>query len=239
MAAKKQKKALSTRFALILILLPITLIAALTVVSFVPRAFVPDPGPVLIFPTLASGPTATVSPTPGLWPTATRTITPTPPVAYVTPFSILIKNNGFEIDTNHDLKPDFWSTQSYFTVSNEKKLSGSYSGRHYATNDATYTITQSVQNIVAGKQYLFNGYVFIPATSDKFTFTLQLRWRTSADTDIRTDTVQTFTLSTPDWTQVFLRSVYAPTGASKVQVLMRVSSLKGKIFVDDFQLSSY
>ena len=58
-------------------------------------------------------------------------------------------NPGFELDANNDTRPDSWTSNADFTRSNALARSGSYSGRHLATNNAGYTITQGVSGLTA------------------------------------------------------------------------------------------
>ena len=145
-----------------------------------------------------------------------------------------ILNPGFEIDANNDTRPDSWTSSSRFTRSNVAVRSGGFAGRHFATNNPTYTISQTVNGLTAGTTYSFAGWVNIPATADTFTFQVQVRWR-NGNTNLRTDTVRAFSASTGGWTKA-ASTLLAPTGTTNAQILMVVGSLNATIYVDDFAL---
>ncbi len=178
-------------------------------------------------------PTATNTPAP---PTATNTpvlptLTPTP--AGEGPAENLLQNGGFELDANGDTRPDNWTSNSRVTRSAAVVRSGSYAMRHSATDNANYTISQTVAGVTAGTNYVLLGYVTIPPTGDTFTFNVRVRWLRSDGTIIRTDTARSFTRSTSGWEMA--RGVYtAPAGAVRARVEMNVSSLNATVYADDF-----
>jgi hypothetical protein len=182
-------------------------------------------------------PTATATPVP---PTATNTptATPVPPTATLTPTGEgpaenLLQNGGFELDANGDTRPDNWTSNTRVTRSAAVVRSGSYAMRHYATDNANYTISQTVAGVTAGTNYVLVGYVTIPPTSDTFTFNVRVRWLRSDSTIIRTDTARSFTGSISGWEMA--RGVYtAPAGAVQARVEMNVSSLNATVYADDF-----
>jgi hypothetical protein len=182
-------------------------------------------------------PTATNTPVP---PTATNTptATPVPPTATLTPTGEgpaenLLQNGGFELDANGDTRPDNWTSNTRVTRSAAVVRSGSYAMRHYATDNANYTISQTVAGVTAGTNYVLVGYVTIPPTSDTFTFNVRVRWLRSDSTIIRTDTARSFTGSISGWEMA--RGVYtAPAGAVQARVEMNVSSLNATVYADDF-----
>ena len=145
-----------------------------------------------------------------------------------------IQNPGFELDANNDGRPDSWSGNANFVRSSLLPRSGSYGGRHSATNNANYTINQQVNGLTAGTTYTFAGAVRIPATSDTFTATLQVRWR-NGNTAIRTDTVKAYSAQTSGWDKAVAELV-APAGTTNAQVLIVVNSLNATVLVDDFAL---
>ena len=77
--------------------------------------------------------------------------------------------------------------------------------------------------------------MYIPTTSDSFTFKIEVQWLTSSGSTIRTDLVETYSNTSPknDWNQA-TKSLTAPTGTTSAQVRMVASSLKATIYVDDF-----
>jgi CSLREA domain-containing protein len=148
----------------------------------------------------------------------------------------LLRNGGFELDANGNGRPDSWSSNSHFTRSSTSVQSGRYAGRHRASDNTSYTVSQSIAGVRAGSAYVFSGYVNAPATSDGFTFKLQLRWRNASGTSIRTDTVASLADDTTGkWQRVWASKV-TPSGAASVQVAMVLSSLKASIYVDSFAL---
>ncbi|ABQ92224.1 LamG-like jellyroll fold domain-containing protein [Roseiflexus sp. RS-1] len=177
-------------------------------------------------------PTATSTPLP------TATNTPVPPTPTLTPTGEgpaenLLRNGGFELDANGDTRPDNWTSNTRVTRSAAVVRSGSYAMRHYATDNANYTISQTVAGVTAGTNYVLVGYVTIPPTSDTFTFNVRVRWLRSDSTIIRTDTARSFTGSISGWEMA--RGVYtAPAGAVQARVEMNVSSLNATVYADDF-----
>ncbi|MGH8490332.1 MAG: LamG-like jellyroll fold domain-containing protein [Gammaproteobacteria bacterium] len=145
-----------------------------------------------------------------------------------------VLNPGFELDANNNTQPDNWSASTRFTHSNVLARSGTYSGRHLATNNPNYTITQVVTGLTA-TTYTFAGWVNIPATADAFTLTVRVRWRNASNAILRRDNVKVYTASTSKWDKA-LRNMVAPSGTSNAQVQMVVSSLNATIYVDDFAL---
>jgi hypothetical protein len=144
-----------------------------------------------------------------------------------------LRNSGFELDANGDTRPDNWTSNTRVTRSAAVVRSGSYAMRHYATDNANYTISQTVAGVTAGTNYVLVGYVAIPPTSDTFTFNVRVRWLRSDSTIIRTDTARSFTSSTSSWEMA--RGVYAaPAGAVQARVEMNVSSLNATVYADDF-----
>ncbi|GAB4128822.1 MAG: hypothetical protein OHK0050_42560 [Roseiflexaceae bacterium] len=168
--------------------------------------------------------------TPTATATSTPTSTPTP-----TPLPNLIANGGFETDSNNDTRPDSWTSSSLFTRSTVAIRSGSYAGRHRSTSNSSYSITQTVSGISAGQSYTVNAWTNIPATSDAFTYRVQVRWRNGLGVTLRTDTVRTYTAATSGWNQASA-TLMAPTGATQAQIIMSVSSLNATIYVDDVSL---
>jgi hypothetical protein len=170
-------------------------------------------------------------------PTATLvapTATPVPPTVTPTPVPSgnLVANPGFEIDTNNDNRPDVWSTHTNATRSNERVYSGNYALRNYATNNSSYTLSQTIASVTPGATYTAAGWINIPATTDSFTFRLQIRWRNASNGTIRTDTVKTYTTSTQGWNEA-RATLVAPANATNAQVLLVVSSLNATVYVDE------
>jgi len=148
----------------------------------------------------------------------------------------LLLNPSFELDANGDTRPDNWTSNSLFTRSNAvSAVNGSFVGRHFAAGNNGYTISQTVNNLVAGTSYSFTGSVNIPATSDAFTFTLNVLWRNASNGSISTTTIKQYTASTGvDWDPAALANMVAPAGTTNALVRMVVTSLNATIYVDNF-----
>lgn len=147
----------------------------------------------------------------------------------------LILNPGFELDSNEDVHPDSWTSNIFFTRSNQQARSGSYSGKHYSTGNATYTLSQSVANLTPGTTYTFVWWTNIPSTTDRFMLRYQVRWFDASNHLISSDTVMTYTATTVGWVKA-TDDLVAPAGTTRVEVLMLVNSLKATIYVDDFSM---
>ncbi len=143
-----------------------------------------------------------------------------------------LTNAGFELDANGDSRPDSWSSTSRFTRSNTVVHGGSYAGKHAATDNSSYTVSQTVPNLTAGSAYNFSGWVNIPSTSDTFSFKLYIAWKDSSGTTISYTTLKTYTGAT-GWNNA-RASLVAPAGTTQAQVRMEASSLNATIYVDDF-----
>jgi PKD repeat protein len=148
----------------------------------------------------------------------------------------LMANPGFELDANGDTRPDGWTTNAAFTRSNAVVHGGSFAGRHQSSGNVGYSVEQTVTGIAAGTSYAFGGWLNIPATSDKFTLKIQLKWRNASGGSISTSTILTRKTATGGWIQVGGNAT-APALATSVRVTMKISSLNATIYVDDFSLS--
>jgi hypothetical protein len=146
----------------------------------------------------------------------------------------LLLNPGFELDANGD-GPDNWSANSYFTRSTAQVHGGGFAGRHQATDSSSYTIRQQV-NGLSPTSYTFSGWVYIPPTSDSFSFKLHINWFDGSGKSIRTNTIQVYSTAINGWQHVS-KTLTAPTGTTTARLLMTVSSLDATIYVDDFSLS--
>jgi hypothetical protein len=144
----------------------------------------------------------------------------------------LLTNSGFELDANSDNRPDNWTSDSRFTRSQEvQALEGSYTGKHFATNDVDYSIGQTVNNLTAGTTYRFSGWVNIPPTGDTFVFKFQVRWRNASNNNIGVDTIKAFRAATDGWVAA-AGSLVAPAGTTKAEVLMTFVSPNATVYVD-------
>jgi hypothetical protein len=152
--------------------------------------------------------------------------------------SNLIVNGRFELDANADSRPDNWTSSARFTRSTAAVHGGTYSGRHFATNNPNYNISQIVGGITAGRSYQFAAWTNIPTTSDTFTYRLVLIWRNAGGSTLRTDIVRTYTASTSGAWNLTSNTYTAPANAASVNVQMQVTSLNATIYADDFTLRS-
>jgi len=147
----------------------------------------------------------------------------------------LLLNPSFELDANTDNRPDNWTSNNRFTRSNAvSAVNGSFVGRHLSTANNGYTISQTVNNLVAGTSYSFTGAVNIPATSDAFTFTLNIQWRNASNSAISTTTIKQYTASTGGGWDQAVANMVAPAGTTNALVRMVVTSLNATVYVDNF-----
>jgi hypothetical protein len=147
-----------------------------------------------------------------------------------------LANGRFELDSNADTRPDSWTSSARFTRSTAAVHGGSYSGRHFATNNPTYNIQQLVSGLSGNTPYVFSGWTNIPATSDTFTYRLRILWRSAAGATLRNDTVKTYTAATGGAWDHAMASLVAPVGTASAYVRMEVTSLNATIYADDFTL---
>ena len=189
----------------------------------------PTPTQTPLTPTNTPSPTIAPSATPS--PTNTPTPSPTPAAAN------LIVNGGFELDANNNGVLDNWTDNSRFKRSSTLKLQGQYSGLHNSSSNASYNINQTITGIVGNRNYTFSGWTNIPATSDSFSYRIQLIWKTSSGSTIRTDTLKTYSSPTSGWSQT-LSTKTSPTNARSVIVRMDASSLRAMVYTDEFTLTS-
>ncbi len=143
-----------------------------------------------------------------------------------------VQNPGFESDTNADTRPDVWSTNSRVTRSSALKRSGSYSMRHSATDNGSYSIYQVVYDITPGTLYNFSAWTNIPATSDTFSFKWEVAWKNSSSTVIGTVPVFTYSAQTSGWNNA-TAALLVPDGTTHAVLRMVVSSLNATIYADD------
>lgn len=175
----------------------------------------------------------------GSLPTATPSSTPTAtPFVAATPTAVpapnLLQNGGFELDSNADNRPDSWTSSSRLTRSSAVVHAGGFAGKHSPTAEASYTISQQVNGLAPGT-YQYAGYVNIPATTDTFTFKLEVRWLNAAGSTLRTDLVKTYSGATAGWDSAGA-TLSAPANTASAQVRMSASSLFTTVYVDDLNL---
>ena len=92
-----------------------------------------------------------------------------------------------------------------------------------------------MSNITAGTSYTFSAWTNIPATSDSFSYRLQLIWKNASGNTLRTDTIKSYTSQTGGWNRVVSTKI-APTDTRSVIIRMIVKSLNATIYTDDFSL---
>lgn len=151
----------------------------------------------------------------------------------------LLRNGGFEIDADGDQRPDSWTSDPRFTRTGSTRYNGAYAGRHRATDDSGYSVSQTISaGISARRTYYFAGRVKIPNTSDQFTFTLEARWYDADDGLIRVNTIKTYSRPTGGAWDLATATLIAPPAATSVQISMVVNSLRATIYVDGFMFQS-
>jgi hypothetical protein len=156
---------------------------------------------------------------------------PPPPPPPPPPGPTALANSGFETDVNGDSRPDSWTSNASFTVASGQVHGGLTAGQHLATDNSSYVIKQNAVALTAGATYHFDGWVDIPATTDAFSFKLQIQWRGASGT-IATTTVKSYTSATSGWDEA-ASTVVAPAGTTNAQILMNVGSLNAVVVVDD------
>lgn len=154
-------------------------------------------------------------------------IAPTPPN--------LIRNGSFEVDRNRDRRPDFWTFNSHFSRTQQARRVGTYSGRHRTAVDASYSVRQTLNDVVGGETYHFEGWTKILPTSDTFTYRLRIVWFGGQGTRIGQTQLAVFTSSTR-WKKT-VRDTTAPAGTVRGKMVMSVSGLNGTIYADGFVLT--
>jgi hypothetical protein len=147
----------------------------------------------------------------------------------------LVVNAGFELDANGDSRPDSWTTNTNVVRSNVLARSGSFSMRHSSSANAGYSISQPITGLAGGTAYTFAGWANIPSTTDSFTVSIRVAWRSALNVVLRTDSVKSYSASTVGWNKA-LASLVSPTGTTNAQVQIVVSSLNATVYVDDFSL---
>jgi hypothetical protein len=106
-----------------------------------------------------------------------------------------------------------------------------YAGKHFASDNSGYSISQTVNSVTAGTTYNFSSWVNL--TSDVFTFQLQVRWRDASNATISTTTIKTCNPSTTGWSQA-TASPLAPAGNDE-RAGACDRSLNAAIYVEDFE----
>ena len=148
--------------------------------------------------------------------------------------AILLTNPSFEVDADGNNRPDSWTNSARFLRTTAAVRSGTYGGTH-SGNNASYTVGQTRTGLAAGAPRTVSGWVNIPATTDSFTFTIQIQWRRTANSVISTQAVATFTAATSGWVKIS-GTYTAPAGTTRAVVNMVSSSLRGPVHVDDLTL---
>jgi hypothetical protein len=147
----------------------------------------------------------------------------------------LIRNGSFEVDRNGDSRPDFWTVNSHFVRSRQARHVGTYSGRHRAAVESSYSVRQDLADVVGGETYHFVGWTKILPTSNPFTYRLRIVWFGGSGARIGQSQVDVFTSSTT-WARTE-RNVTAPAGTVRGKMVMSVTGLTGTIFADGFELT--
>lgn len=148
----------------------------------------------------------------------------------------MLQNSGFELDRDNNQRPDNWSIDSHVYRTLGTARNGSYGMRHFATDDATYTVTQPVANLLAGRTYVFDGSVRTPTNSDTWTLKIEMQWRNASNMVISTTPIRTYTTHTGGTWNTTIANLLAPTGTTSGVLRINVTSLKGDIHMDSFML---
>jgi Concanavalin A-like lectin/glucanases superfamily len=201
-----------------------------------PPTTTPDAPTATAIPPTATAIPSTATAIPSTATAIPSTATAIPPTATPTLVNLLL-NPGFEIDTNNDTRPDSWTSSARFLRSTTLVRTGVYSGRHQAANNANFTIAQTITGLSANRSYELAGWVNIPATSDAFSISIQIRWRNSSGGTLRTDIIQTYSATTGGWVN-FTASRTSPANTASALVQMVATNLNALIYVDDLSLQS-
>jgi hypothetical protein len=202
-----------------------------------PATATPSPSPTH---TPTETPTSTATPTETPTSTATPTATPTStvtstPTRSPTPGPNLLKNPGFELDANAVGKPDGWTPHASVVRSSAARYSGAYSMRHQAA-DGSYTVSQVVPNLVAGRRYTLSSWTLIPAGTTLSSFKVEIAWRNAAGGTLRADAVKRYTADTAGGWRWAGATFTAPAGATNAAVRMYAGGLNGTVYADAFAL---
>jgi Carbohydrate binding domain len=150
------------------------------------------------------------------------------------PAGNLVVNGGFEAADSAGA-PTAWTANERFRQSAENVHSGSFAGRHQATDNGGYQIVQNVA-VVAGTTYQVSSWLNVQTTSDAFTFILRVQWRGSSG-KIGVEDIVKLKSPTSGWTNVF-DTLVAPPNANQARIMMVVKSLNATIYIDDVILGS-
>jgi hypothetical protein len=149
------------------------------------------------------------------------------------PSGNLLLNPGFELDANGNSIPDNWGSNSRFTRSNAVVApEGAWVGRHLNNNAVTF---QQVA-VTAGSTYDFSGMVNLPATSDAFSFQLNVQWRAGGSNLGSPVVIHNFTDDTAGAWVTRTATLTAPSGATAARIQMDGNSMNttGTAYVDAF-----
>lgn len=146
----------------------------------------------------------------------------------------LVLNPGFEVDKDNNGIPDNWGANIKFRRVGKPHLTGSYAGRLMATDDKAVTISQKIPKLTGGATYAASCQVNIPATTDTFTFKVQVSWYDSLNRVIGKPVVigHGFSAKTNGW-ELVARDIVAPAKAKSAQFQFVATSLKTKLHIDD------
>jgi hypothetical protein len=145
----------------------------------------------------------------------------------------LLVNGGFEAADGSG-RPTGWSLDSRFTRAQGVVQGGTFAGRHQATNEAGYKITQDVI-VTGGTAYNLSGFVNAPPASDAYKLVIKVQWR--AGGALTTVTGPKFKGATNGY-QSFSLNLTAPANATTARVMMVVSGLSSTVYVDEFTFTS-
>jgi hypothetical protein len=141
-------------------------------------------------------------------------------------------NPGFEIDANHDGRPDNWFSLSRFVLSGQVVYSGVYSGMAFATAPTNLAPGDRVDYVQAGTTYYFSIWVNVPSASSAFTLRPRIRWFDVNNQVLAVQSLpQSITSTTPGWVQLSGPFV-TPTNAFAANVEIPITNLNTNLYLD-------
>lgn len=148
-----------------------------------------------------------------------------------------LENGSFEVDADRDGHPDSWVGSPAFHRAQDYVTDGQWSGVLAPRRERTVGVRQRVDGVAPGGEYWFAGALSVPPTRDRFRAALRLRWLDrdgAALGSVRLLAVGRGTVGT----RSSARLVTAPAGSAAVVVVVRATSLRGRVYVDGVELGA-
>lgn len=142
----------------------------------------------------------------------------------------LLANGSFESDSDADGRPDNWTPDSHVALSNVAAHYDAYSMQHAANDEAGYTVSQDVAEVLSRSAYRVVCDVNVPPTTDKFSLLLRVQWL-KGTTSRGVSTVAFFSGATNGWVSAG-RTLVSPVSTTSARFEMVVSGLSTTVFVD-------